>query len=196
VVICSELPSNEGSSVTYSAHQIAAEVIRYHKLKVPRVWIEHYPEEATDGTTETFELVAFSSYEVKEKAPYLGETRLTIGEPIWKSLDRESVEALVGQEVLASSLARRGLSTLRYLGCGVEVTSRRILSTHIAREGCATYQGVALSFSYTRTYPLDGRSAKIEGVLGSPRLSIQRSSWNVIFGCGVRKGAKAVTLLL
>jgi hypothetical protein len=32
VVICSELPSNEGSSVTYSANQIAAEVIRYHKL--------------------------------------------------------------------------------------------------------------------------------------------------------------------
>ncbi len=26
---CSELPNNEGSSVTYSAHQIAAEVIRY-----------------------------------------------------------------------------------------------------------------------------------------------------------------------
>jgi hypothetical protein len=35
VVICSELPSNEGSSVTYSANQIAAEVIRYHKLDVP-----------------------------------------------------------------------------------------------------------------------------------------------------------------
>jgi hypothetical protein len=35
VVICSELPNNEGSSVTYSAHQIAAEVIRYHKLSVP-----------------------------------------------------------------------------------------------------------------------------------------------------------------
>ena len=32
VVICSELPGNEGSSVTYSAHQIAAEVIRYHRL--------------------------------------------------------------------------------------------------------------------------------------------------------------------
>jgi DNA invertase Pin-like site-specific DNA recombinase len=30
VVICSELPSNEDSSVTYSAHQIAAEVLRYH----------------------------------------------------------------------------------------------------------------------------------------------------------------------
>jgi len=32
VVICSEVPNNEGSSVTYSAHQIAAEVIRYHEL--------------------------------------------------------------------------------------------------------------------------------------------------------------------
>jgi hypothetical protein len=30
VVICSEPPNNEDSSVTYSAHQIAAEVIRYH----------------------------------------------------------------------------------------------------------------------------------------------------------------------
>ena len=99
VVICSELPSNEGSSVTYSAHQIAAEVIRYHKLALPPVWIEHYPKEATDGHSETFELVVFSSYEVKERAPYLGETWLTIGEPIWKTLEREIVEALVEQEV-------------------------------------------------------------------------------------------------
>jgi hypothetical protein len=84
--------------VTCPAHQIAAEVIRYHKLSVP-VWIEHYPKEATDGATETFELVVFSSYEIKERAPYLGETRLTIGEPNWKALDRKTVEALVGQEV-------------------------------------------------------------------------------------------------
>jgi hypothetical protein len=44
VVICSELPNNEGSSVTYSAHQIAAEVIRYHRLALAPVWIEHYPK--------------------------------------------------------------------------------------------------------------------------------------------------------
>jgi hypothetical protein len=72
VVICSGLPNNEGSSVTYSAHQIAAEVIRYHRLGVPPVWIEHYPKEATNGHSETFELVVFSSYVVKERAPYLG----------------------------------------------------------------------------------------------------------------------------
>jgi hypothetical protein len=63
------------------------------------MWFEHHPKEATDGRSETFELVVFSSYEVKERAPYLGETRLTIGEPTWKSRDREVVEALVGQEV-------------------------------------------------------------------------------------------------
>jgi hypothetical protein len=81
VVICSELPNNEGSSITYSADQIAADVIHYHRLAVPPVWIEHYPREATDGHSETFELVVFSSYEVKERAPYLGETKLTVGEP-------------------------------------------------------------------------------------------------------------------
>jgi len=96
VVICSELPNNEGSLVTYSAHQIAAEVICYHKLALPPMWIEHYPKEATDGPSETFELVVFTSYEVKERAPYVGEVRLTVGEPAWKELDRESVEALVG----------------------------------------------------------------------------------------------------
>jgi hypothetical protein len=98
VVICSELAYNEGSSVTYSAHQIAAEVIRYNRLASPLVRIKHYPKEATDGISETFELV-FSSYEVVESAPYLGKTRLTLGEPIWKILDRDSVETLVGQEV-------------------------------------------------------------------------------------------------
>ncbi len=100
VVICSELPNNannEGSSITYSAHQIGAEVIRYHKLSLP-VWTEYYPPETTDGTSETFELVVFSSYEIRERAPYLGETRLTLGEPTWKSLGRETVEVLVGQE--------------------------------------------------------------------------------------------------
>ena len=63
------------------------------------MWIEHYPKEAKDGVSETFELVVFSSYEVTERAPYLGKTRLTLGEPSWMTLDRESVETLVEQEV-------------------------------------------------------------------------------------------------
>ena len=99
VVICSELPNNSGGSVTNSAEVIAAEVIRSHKLPTPLVWVEHWPKVSTGGGAETFELVVFSSYEVEERAPYLGEMRARIGGATWKRLDRTSVEVLVGGKV-------------------------------------------------------------------------------------------------
>jgi hypothetical protein len=99
VVVCSELPNSGSTSVTYAAEQLAAEVIRSHKLPTPLVWTEHWPEESTDGGEETFELVVFSSYKVEERAPYLGEGRAWIGDATWKRLDRASVEVLVGGKV-------------------------------------------------------------------------------------------------
>jgi hypothetical protein len=96
VVICSELPNNPGGSITNSAEVIAAGVIRTNRLLTPLVWIEHWPKESTDGGEETFELVAFSSYEVVQRAPYLGETRAWIGDATWERLDRATVEVLVG----------------------------------------------------------------------------------------------------
>ena len=44
-------------------------------------------------------MVVFSSYEVEERTPYLGERRPRIGPPTWKRLDRTAVETLVGAEV-------------------------------------------------------------------------------------------------
>jgi hypothetical protein len=99
VVVCLELPNDGDTSVTYAAEQLAAEVIRSHRLPTPLVWIEHWPKEATDGGEETFELVVFSNYKVEERAPYLGETRAWIGDATWKRLDRASVEVLVGGKV-------------------------------------------------------------------------------------------------
>ena len=99
VVICSELPNNPGGSVTNSAEVIAAGGIQNNKLPTPLVWIGHRPEESTNGGEETFELVVFSSYEVLEKASYLGETRAWIGDATWKTLYRASVAILVGGEV-------------------------------------------------------------------------------------------------
>ena len=72
VVICSELPNNPGGSITNPAETIPAGVIRANELPTPLVWIEHWPEESTDRGAETFDLVVFSSYEVVERAPYLG----------------------------------------------------------------------------------------------------------------------------
>ena len=99
VVVCSELPNNPGGSITNSAEVIAARVIQANELPTPLVWIEHWPKESTNGGEETFELVVFSSYEVVERAPYLGETREWVGEATWKTLDRASVEVLVGGKV-------------------------------------------------------------------------------------------------
>jgi hypothetical protein len=98
VVTCSEVPNNPGGSITNSAGTIAAGVIQVNELPTPLVWIEHWPEESTEGQ-ETFELVVFSSYEVVERAPYLGETRAWIGDATWKGLDRPTVEVLVGGKV-------------------------------------------------------------------------------------------------
>ena len=98
VVICSEPPNNPGGSVTNSVEVIAAGAIRANKLHIPLVWIEHRPKAST-GRAETFDLVAFSSYEVTERAPYLGETRAWIGDATWKSLGRPTVEVLVGGKV-------------------------------------------------------------------------------------------------
>lgn len=43
-------------------------------------------------------MVEFSNYVVGERAPYLGETRLTVGESTWKDLYRLAIEALIGRE--------------------------------------------------------------------------------------------------
>jgi hypothetical protein len=99
VVICSELPNNPGGSITNSVEAIAAGVIRTNDLLSPLVWVEHWFEERTDDGEETFDLVAFSSYEVVERVPYLGETRAWIGDATWKRLDRVTVEVLVGGKV-------------------------------------------------------------------------------------------------
>jgi hypothetical protein len=44
VVVCSQLPDNENTSVTNMAEYIAAEIIEEHELPTPLTWIEHYPE--------------------------------------------------------------------------------------------------------------------------------------------------------
>jgi hypothetical protein len=95
VVVCSELADNPGIPVTGAAENIAAEVIAAHRLLAP-VWIEYHPEETTVAGVESFELVVFSDYRVREKVGPTG-SRLEIGEPLWKPLDRASVEVLVGR---------------------------------------------------------------------------------------------------
>jgi len=43
--------------------------------------------------------VGFSSYEVRRRIPYIGETRLADGAATWKRITRGMIEILVGAEV-------------------------------------------------------------------------------------------------
>jgi hypothetical protein len=115
VVLCTELPDNEGTSITNAAEQIAAEVLANHpgvfdpfgrvslgglSYDKPFVWIEHYLDGArgTPQDPATFDLVEFSHYEPRGVLR-AGEWRKEIGQPSWSALDRATVEALVGQAV-------------------------------------------------------------------------------------------------
>ena len=69
-------------------------MIRANELPTPLVWIEDWPKKSTGRGEETFELVVYSSYEVIERASYLGETRAWIGDASWKRLDRTTVEGV------------------------------------------------------------------------------------------------------
>jgi hypothetical protein len=100
LVVCSELPDNPGASVTSAAQRIASEVISNFDLPGSIIYVEHWPPEATDGQTETFELVVFAHSEVREVVHEEGQgPRLEVGRPEWKPLDRASVEVLVGRRV-------------------------------------------------------------------------------------------------
>ena len=97
VVVCSELPENPGFPVTAAAENIAAEVVKTHRLAEP-VCIEHHPEETTAAGVESFELVVYSDHKIRAAVRKAG-SRSAIGEPTWKVLDRRSVELLLGQSL-------------------------------------------------------------------------------------------------
>jgi hypothetical protein len=78
VVICSQLPENDNTSVTNMAEYLATEVIREHDLCVPLTWIEDYPEH--EGEIGEYSLVRYSSWEPREVC-LGGVWRYRIGSP-------------------------------------------------------------------------------------------------------------------
>jgi hypothetical protein len=89
VVICSQLPDNDNTSVTNMAEYLAAEVIEEHRLPTPLIWIEHYPEH--EGEIGEYSLVRFSDWEPVEVC-LGGVWRYRVGSPRWSPLRREEVD--------------------------------------------------------------------------------------------------------
>jgi hypothetical protein len=93
VVVCSQLPDNDNTSVTNMAEYLAAEIIKEHGLPTPLTWIEHYPEH--EGEIGEYSLVRFSSWTPEEV--YLGGVwRHRIGSPSWSPLPPEEAQAVLG----------------------------------------------------------------------------------------------------
>jgi hypothetical protein len=64
IVICSQLPDNDNTSVTNMVEYLAAEIIEEHGLPTPLVWIEQYPEH--EGEIGEYSLVGFSTWGRKD----------------------------------------------------------------------------------------------------------------------------------
>jgi hypothetical protein len=92
VVICSQLPDNDNTSVTNMAEYLAAEVIEEHKLLTPLTWVEHYPEH--EGDIGEYSLVRFSSWR-REEVRLGGVWRYRMGSPAWSPLSTQKLEALL-----------------------------------------------------------------------------------------------------
>jgi hypothetical protein len=129
VVICSQPPDNDNTSVTNMAEYIAAEVIAEHDLLTPLVWVEHYPEHKREIGEHS--LVRFSCWEPRE-ARLGGVRRYQLGSPQWSPLTLEEMKTLlrsgpsVGKKWQMSKLsdrragARRCLQQLNSRACDAD----------------------------------------------------------------------------
>lgn len=97
VVLCSEIPDPEPGveGLAQAVSTVAARVAAAFRLGREPIWIEHRP--SSDGP-EAFELVTFGVFrarEIRRMGPRL-LWDLEVGEPERKTLDRATVETLVG----------------------------------------------------------------------------------------------------
>ncbi len=83
MVILTELPDNQGPSVTNTYEQVAQMVVRDFEINPAKVtWVEHYPQQP--GHKETFDFVEFT----------IAGWKIT-SEPTWRSGSKEKVLAIL-----------------------------------------------------------------------------------------------------
>jgi hypothetical protein len=103
IVICSQLPGNDNTSITNMAEYLAAEVIEEHSMPTPLSWIEHYPEHEEE--IGEYSLVSFSGWE-PEEACLGGVWRYRVGSCRWSPLTTGQVRALLDDDPHSSERSR------------------------------------------------------------------------------------------
>ena len=108
IVILTELPDNESTSITNMIERVTLEVIAKHlphRLEVidepPAIVIEHYPPRPgerrgrLDGAT--YDLVTFGSWRPR-MVRHGADNRPSLGEPEWRHMPADEARALLGDE--------------------------------------------------------------------------------------------------
>ncbi len=111
LIVATELPENENTSITNLAEYVAAEVVERYLTAdqlaghdPPFIWVEHYPPTQAygrRGRDERWDLVTFAHYRRERtmaNAPR-GGWRYALGEADWCHLGREGFEALLAPYV-------------------------------------------------------------------------------------------------
>jgi hypothetical protein len=115
-VVCTQIPENEGTSVTNMAEYLAAQVlVKYlasqDGLARPFHWVEHYPDDCSHPevyhprgrhqatySQERFSAVTFAHYDPRRKVVFGGHERVKFGDAEFGPLDQQELETLIGQE--------------------------------------------------------------------------------------------------
>lgn len=107
VIVLTELPENETTSITHLAEQLWPEVIaKYlpHRFDYPEpaICIEHYPpllnRHGHIAREASFDQVTFARWTPHAIFRH-GQSRVELGEPDWHHLTREHVHRLIGELV-------------------------------------------------------------------------------------------------
>ena len=102
LVIATEIPQNEGTSITNMADQLASLICEGFKIEPSElIWIEHYPDRELNERTgeyeipEDFSLVTFKQ---EEKTSYLTVGVATVSifsSPVWHHIEKADVQGLI-----------------------------------------------------------------------------------------------------
>jgi hypothetical protein len=105
VIIATELPANENTSVTNMAEYLAAEILEQHLphrigSADPLIWIEHYPERrhGAKRAPEAYDLVRFERV-TPTNVWVGGHWRRSLGQPTWRHLEQGEVAQLIGKRL-------------------------------------------------------------------------------------------------
>lgn len=110
VVILTELPENDGTSITNVSEYLATKVFydrevmgfppEPHDLQLPlfrTVWIEHYPEDRDLGMPESYSLIEYQLIDWSNQYQ-----RHEYRNPAWRALSNDQLAELVGESFFAS----------------------------------------------------------------------------------------------